>query len=226
MRDLIRRVRWRAWRLFDRWNERRYGITTSGRIWPEELGLPSGDDYHGGLYIPSSWVILRHLFKTLAVTEDDVFVDYGSGKGRVLVVAAQQPFKRVIGVEMLEDHNRRARENLERNRDRFRCHDVRVVTADATEWQVPDDLTIAYFYAPFPPQMFGQVLGQLFASLDRRPRPLRLVYYFMAHADREVLMATGRAKQLDYRAPWYLRKQLSELWLFELLPESAGEVHS
>ena len=216
MRELVRTLTWRAWHVFDKWNERRYGIKTSGEIKPEELGFPGGEHYRGGLYRPSSWVVLRHVFKTFPVTKADVFVDYGSGMGRVLIFAARQPFKRVLGVEMSEDLNRVARENIERNRDRFRCGDVEVVTADATEWRVPDDLTVAYFYCPFPPQVFDQVLRQLFASLDRRPRLLRIVYYFMADADRELLMATGRARQLSYKAPWHLRKRLTELWMFDV----------
>jgi len=216
MHDLVGKLTWRAWHVYDQWNERRYGIRTSGEIKPEELGFPGGESYHGGLYRPSSWVVLRHVFKSFPVRDEDIFVDYGSGMGRVLVFAAQQPFKRVIGVEMSEDLNRVARENIDRNRDRFRCDDVQVVTADATEWRVPDDLTVAYFYCPFPPQVFEQVLQQLFTSLDRRRRPLRLVYYFMADPDRELLLATGRVTQLDYPAPWHLRKQLTELWMFDL----------
>ncbi len=56
------------------------------------------------------------------------------------------------------------------------------------------------------------------ASIDRRPRRLRVVYFFMTDADRQLLMATGRAKQLEFKTPWRLRKQLKELWMFELLP--------
>ena len=220
MRTLLHKLTYRLWRQFDKWNERRYGIRTSGEIHPEELGFPGGEHFRGGYYRPSSWVILRFVFKTFPVSRGDVFVDYGSGMGRVLIFAAQQPFKRVIGVEMSEDLNRIARENIERNRDRFRCQEVEVVNADAEEWRVPDDVTVAYFYCPFPPHVFESVLRQLFASLDRRPRPLRVVYYFMADADRELLMGTGRAKQLEYPRPWHLRKRLTELWLFEL--ESAS----
>jgi SAM-dependent methyltransferase len=163
-------------------------------------------------------VILRYVFKTFPVSADDVFVDYGSGMGRVLIFAAQQPFKRVMGVEMSDELNRIARDNIERNRDRFRCQDVEVINTDAEEWLVPDDLTVAYFYCPFPPHVFDGVLRQLFASLDRRQRPLRLVYYFMADADRKLLMETGRAKEIEYQAPWHLRKRLRELWMFELQP--------
>jgi histone methylation protein DOT1 len=216
MRDLIRRLTYKLWHQFDKWNERHYDIKSSGNIAPEQLGFATGDEYRGGLYRPSSWTVLRHLFKQLRVSGDDVFVDYGSGMGRVMIIAAQQPFRRVLGVEMSEELNDIARENLDRNRDRLRCPDVEVISADATQWQVPDDLTIAYFYCPFPPHVFEEVLQQLFASLERRPRPLRLVYFFMSDPDRDLLMATGRAKELDFKRPLHLRGQLSELWMFEL----------
>ena len=200
-------------------NERRYGVKTYGNIPPEELGFaPAGEHYEGGLYRASAWPVLRHVFKELRVSGEDVFVDYGSGMGRVLILAARQPFKRVIGVEMSEELNETARENVDRNRDDFRCREVEVVSADAREWQVPDDLTVAYFYCPFPPRIFDGVVDNLMASIDRRPRPLRVVYFFMTDEDRRLLMSTGRAKQLEFKTPWRLRKQLKELWMFELLP--------
>ncbi|MGH2838582.1 MAG: class I SAM-dependent methyltransferase [Thermoleophilaceae bacterium] len=205
-------------------NERRYGVKTYGNIPPEELGFPpAGRDYVGGLYRASSWPVLRHVFKELRISQQDVFVDYGSGMGRVLILAARQPFKRVLGVEMSEELNEVARENIDRHRDRLRCDDVEIVNADAREWEVPDDLTIAYFYCPFPPRIFEGVVRQLLASVDRRPRRLRVVYYLMTAEDRELLLATGRAKQLEYREPWRLRKRLGELWMFELLPRTASQ---
>jgi SAM-dependent methyltransferase len=215
MRGFASRIKWRVWHQFDKWNERRYGIKTSGNIPPEEIPFPPGVEYHGAPYRPSSWSVLRHVFKQLRLTGEDVFVDYGSGMGRVLIMAAREPFKRVIGVEMSDELNDIARENLDRNRDRLRC-DVDVISADAKQWEVPDDLTIAYFYCPFPPYVFDEVLKQLFASLERRPRPLRLVYFFMSDPDRELLIATRRAKQLDFKRPLRLRSRLRELWMFEL----------
>ena len=215
---MLRRVRQSVRCVRETVNERRYGIKTHGTIPPEELGFPpAGEHYVGGLYIPSPWPVLRHAFKELEISHDDVFVDYGSGKGRVLALAAREPFKRVIGVEKSDVLNEAARQNIDRNRDSFRCHDVELVSAEAQEWEVPGDLTIAYLYAPFPPRIFEGVLRQLLASIDRHPRRLRVVYYFMTEQDREVIMATGRAKQLDYKRPRRLRKHLDELWMFELL---------
>lgn len=46
--------------------------------------------------------------------EAATFVDIGSGKGRVVLVASTLPFMRVVGVEFSEDLDRIARENLSR----------------------------------------------------------------------------------------------------------------
>ena len=40
------------------------------------------------------------------------FVDYGSGKGRVLMLAAAYPFRRILGVEFSESLDRVARDNI------------------------------------------------------------------------------------------------------------------
>ena len=200
-------------RAFNRLNELRYGVRTSGWITPEELGFS-----RTGPYGPTSWILLRHIFKNLEVSEEDVFVDYGSGMGRVLVFAARHPFKRVIGVEHSEELNQRARENIERSRSRLRCQNLEVVTADAREWRVPDDVTVTYFFAPFPTEVFEQVIRQLLASIDRHPRTVRVVYFFMTAADREALARSGRVRPVEYDVPRRLRRRLEELWMYDLLP--------
>src|SRR5215218_10190886 len=69
-----------------------------------------------GDMLTSGWVALWALFGRLEVSRDDVFVDLGCGKGRVLYMAARRPFKRVIGIEWSERFSRIARVNLDRNR--------------------------------------------------------------------------------------------------------------
>jgi Histone methylation protein DOT1 len=44
------------------------------------------------LYAPSSWLFLPRALRSLDVDSDDVFVDFGSGKGRVVFQAARHPF--------------------------------------------------------------------------------------------------------------------------------------
>jgi hypothetical protein len=51
-------------------------------------------------YEPSGWRSLRRILCAEDVSPGDVFVDLGSGKGRVILEAAQYPFHHVIGVEI------------------------------------------------------------------------------------------------------------------------------
>ena len=137
---------------------------------------------------------------------DDVCVDFGSGLGRALLVAAEFPFARVIGVELSEQMNDVARRNVERNRGRFRARSVEIVTADALGYEIPDDLSVAYMYCPFYGAVFEGVLEGLLASVDRRPRPLRLVYNYPA--EQRLLASSPRARLIDALPGTWPRRSL------------------
>ena len=128
------------------------------------------------LYSPSSWLFIPRVMRSLEVGRDDVFVDFGSGKGRVVLQAARYPFGRVVGVEISEELNRIARENVERGRHRLACQDVELVTADVLEYEIPDDMTYAYFYYPLFGEIFRAVVAKIAASIDRSPRKVTIIF--------------------------------------------------
>jgi SAM-dependent methyltransferase len=165
-----RRIRWKAGKwLRDLVFER--GLDTSAHaIEPDHLHPDRV------WYQPSGWNFLPSVLRRKEVGSTDVFVDFGSGKGRVLYQAAQYPFARVIGVEISAALSEAARRNLERSRDRLACTNIEVVTADATAFEIPDDMTHAYFYYPFVGDTFERVIANIVASLDRNPRQLRIIY--------------------------------------------------
>jgi SAM-dependent methyltransferase len=127
-------------------------------------------------YEPSSWLPLRWALRRLRPGPDDVFVDFGCGKGRVICEAAKRPFARVVGVEISPRLVEAAQANVERNRESFKCQDIELVTANAAEWQVPDNMTIAYLYHPFTGEVFDRVIDNVVQSVVRSPRRFRLVY--------------------------------------------------
>lgn len=49
------------------------------------------------------------------------------------------------------------------------------MVADAATFEVPDDVTVAYFNNPFERQIFDAVLEQLRRSMPSHPRRVRLV---------------------------------------------------
>ena len=155
--------------------ERRAGIRTEGQLTPEELGLSAENQQR---YQPSSWLALRRLLLPGDVTRDDVFIDFGSGMGRVVFqAAARYPFRRVIGVELSERLHAIAEDNIARTRHRLRCQDVMLVRGDAREYEIPDDVTVVYFGNPFTGPIFDAVVRHLVASVERNPRVLRVLYW-------------------------------------------------
>jgi hypothetical protein len=136
-----------------------------------------------------------------------VFTDFGSGKGPAVLVAATFPFARDLGVEVSDDLTRSARRNLERSRLRPRAGTVEFVTADVLQYEIPDDLSVVYLYNPFTGLLFARFLERLPDSLERRPRPLRLVYNYPFEHDH--VIASGRFRPIDlsssYSPAWYRR---------------------
>lgn len=147
------------------------GLATSGRD-GGHYG-PSGLCYG---YVPTPWRALLRMFPPGSLGPGDVVLEYGCGKGRTLAfVASRFPVRRVTGVEIDPGLCAEAEANLGRLRRRRAA--AGVLCADAAAFKVPDDVTVAYFYNPFRGDVFGAVLARLSESLERAPRPLRIVYY-------------------------------------------------
>lgn len=162
------------------------GIETDKIVRLHEVGLAASNR---GDYYPTPWLALKRVLSDHEVTDRDVFIDFGCGKGRVLFQAAMYRFRRVIGVEISADLAKVARSNIERSSAKLRCRDVEVVNKDVLDYEVPDDVTIVYFFNPFNGEIFSAVLDKLLASLRRRPRELTIIYKHPA--EEQTLLKAG-----------------------------------
>jgi SAM-dependent methyltransferase len=108
--------------------------------------------------------------------EDYTFIDIGCGKGRVLLIASELPFRRIIGVEFAPSLAEIARQNLRHYRGLQRCKDIEVITGDATEYEFPSGPQVLYFYSPFSPAVLDQVVRRVEDSFQRSPRDLLVMF--------------------------------------------------
>jgi 16S rRNA G966 N2-methylase RsmD len=167
-------------------------VDTGGIVPLSRFGL---DDPDRIAYSSSGPTTLWRGMRGLRVTPDDVFVDYGAGKGWVVLqAAARYPFGKVIGVEISEELASIARENIARAQHRLRGKAVDVVVADAETWTLPDETTFVYMYKPFTGRIFEAAFRQIEASLDRRPRKLTFVY--ANPYDEQTVLASGRFRRV------------------------------
>jgi 16S rRNA G966 N2-methylase RsmD len=149
------------------------GLDTKGPDFDHDFDETS--DFVG--YVPTPWQVLYQLFPAGRLRGEDVLLEYGSGKGRVVVWAASRfPVRRVLGVDHNDASTATARRNLETWRGPLRCRHIEFIRRDAAVFEVPDEVSVVYFYNPFLGQTFVQVLANICASLARRPRRLTIIY--------------------------------------------------
>ena len=122
------------------WLDRRYGGYCGGTIKPPEY-----DRLDANAVESSDYTQLEMLFdlNDLRIAPDDVLVDVGCGKGRVLNFWLQRGHRnRMVGLELNEDVAAHARERLKA------FPNVTIVAGDALQ-NLPADGTFFYVYNPF-----------------------------------------------------------------------------
>ena len=161
-------------------NDYRYGIDTRTSF----RGIQSiddltviGDRSGANPYAPSPFATVERVLKRLpADTSQYTFIDYGSGKGRVLVIAARRRFREVIGIEFAEELHRIAKRNIASFRG-VRRSPVRSVLCDATTFELPPGPCVLFVYNSFTGLIMKKVADNVILSYRANPRHIMVAYY-------------------------------------------------
>jgi hypothetical protein len=109
--------------------------------------------------------------------QDFVFVDLGSGKGRALLMAAQFPFRRIVGVEFALELHRAAERNVARYaHSGQRCRWFELTCVDAAEFPLPDEPLVVFLYNPFGRRVMRQVAANVWRSWRSSRREIYVMY--------------------------------------------------
>ncbi len=164
-------------RLVDLLFDWRYGFDTSARVELNELSIESDNLDHGSPYQPTGVQAFKKIMGEIHLPEPSIAIDYGSGKGRVLLLAALAGFSEITGVEFSEELCKTARENLiqlKKKRPQHEC-DCKVVCCDATQFKYSDQENIFYFFYSFDDDLMEKVIAEIDKSLTRAPREALLI---------------------------------------------------
>jgi SAM-dependent methyltransferase len=160
----------------------RYGTETGS--WEEVARMSGtiGDASRAQAYQPTQVIALRKLLRLLELGTGRVLVDFGSGKGRVLMVAAPFGFRALRGVEFSAGLCDVARRNIERYRARSGTDaDFEVIHADAAKYPVREDEDVFFLFNPFDGEVLAHVMANISRSYRARPRPMLLIYRRPVH---------------------------------------------
>jgi SAM-dependent methyltransferase len=169
-------------RMTDAWFDWRNGLDTVRRVPLEALEIASDNKEHGTPYQPTGRAAFLALLRSVSLPRNVGFVDYGCGKGRVLLLAAGAGFRRVIGVEFSPQLAKIARANAARYWARHPgVAEIEVIEADASRYDPPADASIFYFYCPFDEGLMREAVERILRSLRDHPREAWLVYNLPRH---------------------------------------------
>jgi SAM-dependent methyltransferase len=168
----------------------RHGTNTMRWVKADNLGSMGENRIHSVHYQASKARPLWTLLNELDLPRNSGFVDFGAGKGRVLLIAALCGFQRIIGVEFSPELCECARRNAEifQRRNRLSAR-IEIVLADAAVYPIQPDQQVFFMYNPFDEVVMAQVLANLRRSVEESPRKIWLIYNTPRHHD--VIDAAG-----------------------------------
>lgn len=196
--------------------DRRFRTETSGSVEPEQLGIADASLRGKAiLYLPSPARVTRWMLRNAGIDHAQYsFVDLGCGKGRVLLVASEFEFERIVGVDISAELCQIARRNVAAfDAPAQRCRDIRVENIDATQLDFPPGNLLLHLYHPFSPELTYRILERLGEQLAQQPRQVVVAYLLYTSAVSEV-------EAMFARIPWLKRDRYEHSvtgqydWLF------------
>jgi precorrin-6B methylase 2 len=166
-------------RPFDQSFDRVYNVETAGTEEPKFLTAEEALKAHAKGYEPTTKEQIEALLGMLPRLDltDFIFVDFGSGKGRALFVAAEHPFRQIIGVEYSRELHETAMRNIRTYRNPSqKCFNITPVRADATTFSVPEFPTICFMNNPYDEMLVAKTAKHVNQSIRLAPRPFFIIY--------------------------------------------------
>ena len=162
-------------------------IQTCGR---DEI---NADEYHHP-YEPTPYTVLERLVNSGLITQEDVVLDYGCGKGRVGFFLSYRTKAKSIGIEYDDRILDLALENQKTTISRVKPD---FVLTKAEEYEVPPDVNRCYFFNPFSVEILHKVIARIIESYYENPRELFLFFYYPSDEYISYLMTVDELEFYD-----------------------------
>ena len=177
--------------------DKAHGLDTSEVVDVEELGLGEALSNHAVEYNPTQAHEFATAMKRLNIDHQSYqFIDYGSGKGKVLLLAAEYPFMGIQGIEASEAMHSIACTNIAKfPLDRLKCPNIQSICIDAAKFIPAPQPTVAYMFNPFSDVVLRKALSNLHNALSTTDEPSYLIYRNPKH--HSVVLESGVFEHLE-----------------------------
>jgi len=160
--------------------DRRYQIDTINTERLDNLDIDSPNKSSGTYYEGVNAYVFQKVFSGLQVDlSQSCFVDFGSGKGKAMCLAAEMGYKKIIGIEFSFDLVETCKKNLEIFRSKSASKsEFEIIHMDATEYSLPPDANVLSFFNPFNEAVTDKVIEKILESYTKTPRTIWVVHLY------------------------------------------------
>jgi|GEM_PF-3000984 len=145
-----------------------YGVETSSIVPVNKLGIPLSKQKDSVRYRPTNYYTLCRALKFLNSKVDfseSTIVDFGCGKGRVLLTAAVKDIKHVIGVEISEELCNICHLQVAGYFEKKKLKGTyEIINKPAQEYEISYAANLFFFYQPFSVEIYKEVLKNIRGS--------------------------------------------------------------
>jgi hypothetical protein len=220
LRAIIINIKIRSLPYFDYWFDLRHGVNTCAMMFhgadSDIVHDANGEIFH---YEAAPVNAVRSILKELPIDHSKyTFIDYGSGKARVLLLASEYPFKKIIGVELSKFLTGIADENLKICKNfNQKCTNIELCCANATQFRLPNGPLVIFFFTPFMGSIMEQVASNIQQTLNITSQPTHIVYYGTRDEIIEIFSHMNCTHQIVYSKRPFSASRNYEAHLFSFM---------
>lgn len=154
----------------------RLGIDAGGQVEINELDSRGPNAKYSNVYLGTPYTTMNIIFRILNIDHQKYdFVDFGSGKGRVICKAAEYPFKNIYGVELSQALHEISSANIAKTRARFSDRII-TVNDDVIGFNLPSNPLVLFNFSSFNDVVLEKLIKKIDQDIKSNKRDTYFVY--------------------------------------------------
>ncbi len=179
--------------------KKKYNIDTIELNRLNKLTIHGDNLIHASIYQGANYYLIEKAFDYLqSINANRSIIDFGSGKGRVLVVAAHYGFRNITGIDFAKALCISAEQNINQIQSLYPSTKFTVICDDVINYKIKESENVLFFFNPFDEVVMLQVIKNILKSLKEKPRQIYIVYINPLH--KEIFLSAG------FEEEYYLKK--------------------
>ena len=127
-------------------------------------------------YAPTYYSLIKEAFNVIENKNKLNFIDVGCGKGKVLLVASDFGFKKIIGIDLSKKLLHICKQNIYKYKQlKYKKKLIKLINIEATKYKITNE-NVFYFFDPFSGPVLNTFLKNILLSFKKNKRKIYIIF--------------------------------------------------